>query len=394
MKLVITGASGSIGQQLVPALLAFGVSIVVVGRNVDLLRAEFPECRTIGYDDIANLPRGYEALLHLATVNSDENLPYADFVSVNVTLAVKTCIAARNAGIKRFVYFSSSHALDDQNLSNYARSKRDAGEALAQVSGIEIVTLFLPKVLRPSMFSFIPTALRPFFISTISAIKPTVDISEIVSIVRALEHQPVGIHTSMLVSNDQQKNAVFKFVKRFLDLSFSLLVLLGFWWLMAIIWILVRLDSPGPGVFRQARVGVEERIFTCYKFRTMHIATPNLGSHEVAASSITRVGRFLRKTKLDELPQAVNILLNQMSLVGPRPCLPSQTILIEERRKKRVFRVKPGITGLAQIHNVDMSTPSQLTSWDDRYLRLQSIYLDGTIILRTALGRGRGDAAS
>lgn len=393
MKLVITGASGYVGRQLIPALRALGASIIVVGRNVDQLRRAFPECQAIGYNDVASLTGDCEALLHLATINNDQNLPFSEFVDVNVKLAVATCIAARQAGIKRFVYFSSSHALDDRNFSNYAISKRNAGEALSQISGIEIVKLFLPKVLRPSSVALVPAPLQTFLFSVLGAFKPTVDVNTIASTVLALEHRPAEQDASILVSTGQQRNSVFKVIKRLSDLAFSLLVLLGFWWLMAFIWILVRLDSPGPGLFRQARVGAGERVFTCYKFRTMYVETPSLGSHEVATSSITRLGNFLRRSKLDELPQIVNILFNQMSLVGPRPCLPSQSALIEERRNRGVFNVKPGITGLAQIHNIDMSNPSLLASWDHRYVRLQSIFLDVWIVLSTALGRGRGDAA-
>lgn len=160
---------------------------------------------------------------------------------------------------------------------------------------------------------------------------------------------------------------------------------------MLLIWIAIRLESPGAGIFRQARTGRDGRVFVCYKFRTMQLSTPNVGTHEVSASAITRMGSFLRGSKLDELPQIVNLLRNEMSLVGPRPCLPSQNTLVEARRARGVLGIKPGITGLAQINSIDMSDPERLAIWDERYLRLQTLLLDIKIILATAGGRGAGD---
>src|SRR6195952_1672459 len=133
-----------------------------------------------------------------------------------------------------------------------------------------------------------------------------------------------------------------------LFLPFLLLILL-------IVIIAIRLQSPGPAIFRQVRVGKGGRSFTCYKFRTMYWGTANLPTHEVQASSVTALGERLRRFKIDELPQLCNVLIGDMSLVGSRPCLPFQTALVEARRQLGVFEVRPGITGLAQVNGVDMS---------------------------------------
>ncbi len=111
----------------------------------------------------------------------------------------------------------------------------------------------------------------------------------------------------------------------------------------------IRLESAGPALFRQQRVGRDGKTFTCYKFRTMRSGTVQAASHEVSASAVTRLGAVLRKLKIDELPQAINILRNEMSLIGPRPCLPAQTALIAERTRRGVLALKPGITGYAQV---------------------------------------------
>lgn len=120
----------------------------------------------------------------------------------------------------------------------------------------------------------------------------------------------------------------------------------------------------------------------------MKTGTAHVGTHEVSTSAITRQGQWLRKSKLDELPQIINIFRNEMSLVGPRPCLPSQSELIAERDHRGVLAVKPGITGLAQVNGVDMRFPAKLAQWDARYLALQSLLLDLRILLATAFRRG------
>lgn len=157
--------------------------------------------------------------------------------------------------------------------------------------------------------------------------------------------------------------------------------------------IAIRLESPGSPIFAQKRVGRDERIFTCYKLRTMRQDTGDQPSHKVDRCAITRVGSILRRFKVDELPQLVNVLKGEMSLVGPRPCLPSQYELIEARRRLGVFDVLPGITGLAQIRGVDMSDPERLARLDEEYVNSRSLLGDLRLLLQTAVGHGHGDAA-
>ena len=177
---------------------------------------------------------------------------------------------------------------------------------------------------------------------------------------------------------------------RVFDFTFAALGLtLGFPVLLVIT--LIGLFDTGSPIFRQKRVGRHSRPFTLVKFRTMRPETASVASHLADASAITPLGRFLRRTKLDELPQLWNVLKGEMSLVGPRPCLFSQEELIAEREQRGVLNARPGITGLAQINDIDMSTPRLLAETDAKMLSGMSIKTYFYYIVMTVLGRGAGD---
>ncbi|WP_405049556.1 sugar transferase [Rhizobium sp. BE258] len=182
-------------------------------------------------------------------------------------------------------------------------------------------------------------------------------------------------------------------IKRLFDFCASLGGLIVLSPILLVLVILVRRSSPGGALFLQKRVGRYEVPFTCIKFRTMAAGTPSVGSHDAAEAWITPIGRTLRAYKLDELPQLVNVLRGDMSLVGPRPCLLTQPDVISARRAKGVFAVRPGITGLAQIAGIDMSTPEKLAAADAEYVKTVSLWRDIAMILGSILGKGKGDAA-
>lgn len=150
------------------------------------------------------------------------------------------------------------------------------------------------------------------------------------------------------------------------------------------------LDTRAP-LFRQQRVGRHQKPFVLVKFRTMRPDTASVATHLTDASAITPLGHFLRRTKLDELPQLWNVLKGEMSLVGPRPCLFNQTELIAERAARGVFEVRPGITGLAQIQGIDMSTPQLLAETDAQMLQQMHVRAYFNYIFLTVCGAGRGD---
>jgi len=153
----------------------------------------------------------------------------------------------------------------------------------------------------------------------------------------------------------------------------------------------VGLFDTGSPLFRQERVGRYKQPFTLVKFRTMKTDTASVASHLAGASAITPFGRFLRRTKLDELPQLWNVLKGEMSLVGPRPCLFNQSELIQQRAERNVFAWRPGITGLAQINDIDMSTPKLLAETDQQMLGKLTLGAYFKYILLTLAGNGSGD---
>jgi O-antigen biosynthesis protein WbqP len=177
---------------------------------------------------------------------------------------------------------------------------------------------------------------------------------------------------------------------RLLDIVFSLTgLLLGF--PVLVLLTIIGLFDTGSPVFRQVRVGRNKKPFTLVKFRTMKPDTASVASHLANASAITPFGGFLRRTKLDELPQLWNVLKGEMSLVGPRPCLFNQQELISEREQRGVFNYRPGITGLAQVNDIDMSTPVLLAETDQRMLQQLTLRDYFKFILMTVAGKGAGD---
>lgn len=184
---------------------------------------------------------------------------------------------------------------------------------------------------------------------------------------------------------------MYPLAKRLLDVLLSSMLLVPAAVLTGILGLLIKLDSEGPVLFRQQRIGRFGNAFVCYKLRTMTQLAPQAASHEVSASYVTRVGKFLRVTKIDELPQLWNVLVGEMSFVGPRPCLPMQAQLVDLRLRNRVLDVRPGITGLSQVKGLDMSDPVKLTEVDMRYVSRMSFALDMRILWHTFTGKGFGD---
>lgn len=193
-----------------------------------------------------------------------------------------------------------------------------------------------------------------------------------------IQHSPLKIYHSR-----------FPIIRVF-DVVFSLLGLLLGLPLLLLLMIIGLFDTGSP-IFRQERVGRYQKPFILMKFRTMKVDTASVATHLANSASVTRFGQFLRKTKLDELPQLWNVLKGEMSLVGPRPNLFNQHELITERASRGVYAVRPGITGLAQINDIDMSEPERLAETDAKMINELSLGRYFLYIFQTLTGKGRGD---
>ena len=187
---------------------------------------------------------------------------------------------------------------------------------------------------------------------------------------------------------------MFPLIKRLIDFTLSLLILIGLSIVFLILSLVIKIDSKGPVFFKQKRIGKGKKEFYILKFRTMKTDAPKeMPTHmlDKAENYITPVGNFLRKTSLDELPQLINILKGDMSLIGPRPALWNQYDLIEERDKYKVNEILPGLTGLAQISGRDELPIDLKAKIDGEYVAKQNPKLDSEIFIKTVFSVLRSD---
>lgn len=173
-------------------------------------------------------------------------------------------------------------------------------------------------------------------------------------------------------------------MKKTFDIFSSLLAIFIFLPLLIVTSLVIKLESKGPIVFKQKRPGLNNKIFNIYKFRSMEFDTPDVATDKIDAHMyITKSGKFIRKTSIDELPQLFNIVKGDMSVVGPRPALYNQYELIDKRTNANVHTVKPGLTGLAQVMGRDDITDNQKVQYDKYYVDNQTFTLDMFIIYKT-----------
>jgi lipopolysaccharide/colanic/teichoic acid biosynthesis glycosyltransferase len=359
MRIAVTNAWGAIGRTLVSRLAAGGAEVMLLDRDADDPDGHQDALTTHPPDQRADTAEGFDLLVHLEGGPSRSN-------------PIPSPTTAAPGRVVRVVPWRA-----DAEAPSAAPGGGTGPEAP--------LVLRVPGVCeRPSAG---PIGRVIHWIR--SALHPALSVDRLARFL--LEEARHTDRTTVALSDGQGGNPVYAVVMRGIDLTFALAVILGFWWGLAAIWLAVRLDSPGPGLFRQTRIGRRGRAFTCWKFRTMAPGTRQAGTHELSADAVTRIGRFLRASKLDELPQVLNILQGEIALIGPRPCLPVQTELIEARARRGVLDLMPGISGLAQVEGIDMSDPARLADRDSDYAAHQSIGFDLRLMVATATGRGRGD---
>ena len=185
----------------------------------------------------------------------------------------------------------------------------------------------------------------------------------------------------------KEMNFIYKFIKRVLDIVCSILGIIVLSPILVIVSILIKLESKGPIIFKQLRAGKGSKPFYIYKLRSMKIETPNIATNDFTDSHvyITRIGKIIRKTSIDEIPQLFNILKGDMSIVGPRPVILEEVDLIELRKSYNIDKILPGITGWAQINGRDNIGNEEKVKYDYEYLMNKSFTMDLYIIVMTAL---------
>lgn len=389
LLIAVLGASGKLGRQIVPLLRNAGADVVLFGRQTARLHSRFPDLDCQESTDFARIASGrkFAAVLDLATLNNTASADLAEFRAVNVARPLALIGQADEIRVPLYVVFSSTHALDVQDKHPYAVSKRELREKLLSSNNPAARIVVLPKIVVAARGS-----IRARVWALLGTLKPVAlfaDLAEtLVTVIVAGRAAPRETYVEPLAQH------TYAAISRVLDFFVALLLLIGASWLMLLIGLAVKLDSQGPAIFAQRRLGRNEVQFTLYKFRTMTVGTREAGTHEVSAASVTGVGAVLRRLKLDELPQLINILRGELALIGPRPCLPIQHELVERRRAAGVFALRPGLTGLAQVNGVDMSDPAKLVEWEVRYVRLRRLLLDLSILIKTFRGHGSGDRTS
>ena len=394
-KVLVTGASGYLGLPLVSILAKSNYKVYAVGRNKKKLRHLFPSIDCFSYNELFSKKLSFDYIIHLAVANNDQELDEKAFYITNVKLLSDLLSFAKRSRVTKFFNFTSFHVFT-KKTNPYVRTKQQAIKLLDSVDGFSTHNIFLPAIYcdnhlkgKLKILSKFPRIMRIIAIYILSSIAPLIRKESVCLKTISLIGLPKPPRNNYFY-DDQDRNIIFRTIKLFVDLSFSLIVIILFFWLLVIISLLIKLNSKGTIFFTQERVGERGRIFKIYKFRTMQMGTKNMGTHKVEEEKITSLGKFLRKAKLDELPQIINIFLGQMSLIGPRPGLVSQKILYRERKMRDVYSVKPGISGYSQLNNVDMSEPKKIAEWDQRYVAMRSVVFEFKLMFQT-LTDGFGD---
>lgn len=395
MKIIVTGASGFVGGLIVPELNKKDIKMLLVGRCANKLKKIYGEYNICEYEELEKFAKNYDCIIHLATFNNTKKSNYDKARKENLEIFKKVFEIAKLHNLF-FFNFSSTHSLDLNYKTVYAESKREIEKHINSTNYCRTKTIYMPFIYGKKMsgkleiLNIFPNYISRIILYFFSALKPTVHIQTIINYLLK-SNKETKIKKLIILSDNISKNYIFFISKRFLDLIFSFTVFIILWWLFILIWLLVKLETPGPGIIFQKRVGKNGKIFNCLKFRTMKSGVKQAPTHQMSFNDLTFFGAFLRKTKLDELPQIFNIILNEMSLVGPRPCLVIQNELIAKRKEFHILDIKPGVTGFAQINKVDMSDIYKITQFDFIYMKTQSILNDFKILIKTFFGAGNID---
>lgn len=386
MRVLITGASGAIGAHLINGLCA-DHKIRIAGRDPSKLAALFPGFDHVDIADPHACMKDIDAVIHLAARNNDARGTEKDFYKDNVQLTDCLLNAAASANVKHFVFASSILAIQPSEKDFYGRSKQKAEQLLLDRQDIKISILRIAAVEtgvfrgKLRILRLLPDPLQKLLTKPVNSLRATVSKAKVFESVQSV--LAGGQEMIVFVSDCQKDNSVYTSIKRGADIIGAMLGLLLGGWLILLLLLAIRIVDGKPAIFQQTRIGLKQAPFSLIKLRTMKTETPHLATHEVSPAFVTPLGRYLRSTKLDELPQLWNILKGELSFVGPRPGLEVQTALTKQRELRDVYCVKPGLTGLAQVQGIDMSDPEKLAAKDEEYIARRSFLLDARIIAQT-----------
>jgi len=395
---VITGAGGVVGKQLVEHLVSLGNQVRVLSRNPVAIQDSLPEqVAASSYDEMESVLEGAHVVVHLAARNNDQGGDSSDFDRDNVDLSLKLASAANQSGVSKFVFATTTKALTD-NCEHYGKSKAIAERKLASLAEPEfrVCLVRLCPVYgdgtrgKIKLLQNLPLGLGNLALWLVRSLVPIVSAQRVAEGIAGITESSDPLEETCL-ADPVGTFSVYGLYIAVMNFVFVVAVptILGLPCLISAI--AVATTSKGGVMFIQERVGKKKKPFKLCKFRTMFTGTPNAGTHEVGKSYVTKVGAFLRKAKIDELPQALNVLKREINLIGPRPGLAKQTELLKQRDRYGVYDILPGITGYGQVSGVDMSEPLRLAILDHRYAAFRGILLDTKIALKTATGGGFGD---
>ena len=343
MKIIITGASGYVGSILVPELVKANHELLLVGRNNQNLKKKYPKLNSCNYSEIIKLGKNFDVLINLAVINNNSNQSFKSFIKVNKNFLLKLVELSKLAKINYFFNVGSFLQLNPDNLTYYAISKREGTKKINQNKGIKILNIYMPFVYgkkwsqKLRILNIIPFYFSKKIFNFISAFYPTVNINKFSNFLNS-DFKKCG-KKNFYLYDKKTNNIIYIFFTKLFNILFSVNVILIFGWLFILIYFLISLERNGSQIFVQKRVGKDKKIFNLLKFRTMSKDTRERATHLINETKVTKMGKFLRILKLDELPQIFNILRNEINFVGPRPSLISQQKLIKQRDNKKILSI-------------------------------------------------------
>ena len=372
------GASSILGSEIVARLERAGHEVLVLSDGPKESEENLPEAATANHGSWGVVPGGVQVYLHFQT-SCDCGTDGLDAKGCPISgMLGDDMSAAEKVGVVRKIQIAPL-------ASRFSRPGEAGHHRIVRGMGLASELVYVGYLhdkngkLLPNVFGPFRGWLKAIPFPLVAPIVPTTAVDRLITYVSNPVSSSPG--QDVFLTDKKAENAVYRVWQVALDMLFVLSVLLLFP-MLAIAWLVVR-SGGSPGLLRQIRIGYGSQPFRCLKLRTMKIGTPSRGTHLVGSEAITPFGRILRKSKIDELPQAWNVLRREMTLVGPRPSLPEQVDVISFRHQRGVLSLRPGLTGWAQIHGVDMRNAELIAKYDSEYLGLQSVIIDLLILKAT-----------